>query len=43
MLYLGLLASDTGNAIDNENKARIQLKDGQNQERAKDPNKPHNE
>ncbi len=29
--------TNTGNAIDNENKVRMQLKDGQNQERAKDP------
>jgi len=31
---------DTGNAVDNENKARIQLKEGKNQEREKDPNHP---
>ena len=35
--------TNTGNAIDNENKVRIQLKEGQNQERAKDPNHPHPE
>lgn len=30
--------SDTGNAVDNENKVRKELKPGQNQQRQKDPN-----
>lgn len=33
-----ILGSDTGNAVDNENKARVQLAFGLNQERKQDPN-----
>lgn len=36
-----ILGEDTGNAVENENKAREQLKPGQNQKRAAEP--IHNE